>query len=81
MPGGALEAETLPIKRQKRRWEMHPWIAEQANREHIAELRSLGRPFRVSPAGWGLGRLWGTQAESKRAGPVVGRKRRISVRF
>ncbi len=60
---------------------MHPWIADQANREHIAELRALGRPLRVSLFGWGVGRLWGTRAESKRASLAVGRKRRISVRF
>ncbi len=31
---------------------MHPWIAEQLNREHTDELRRLGRPF----AGWLDGR-------------------------
>jgi hypothetical protein len=59
---------------------MHPWIAEQANREHIAELRALGRPLRVPLAGWRVGRRWGARAESTRA-PAVGRKRRISIRF
>ena len=27
---------------------MHPWMAEQLNRQHIEDLRSLGRPFGVS---------------------------------
>jgi hypothetical protein len=27
---------------------MHPWMREQLNRQHIEDLRSLGRPFGVS---------------------------------
>ena len=61
---------------------MHPWIAEQANREHIAELRSLGRPVRLPWAGRGTRRLWGTRPRLAGACPPVGSpKRRISVRF
>ncbi len=45
---------------------MHPWIAEQANREHIAELRSLGRPLRAAARRTGnrapLGRSGGIEA-------------------
>ena len=80
MSGGALEAEAVPIN-DNRRWEMHPWIAEQANREHIAELRSLGRPLRVPLAGRGVGRLWARGRNRSGRGWAVGRKRRISVRF
>jgi hypothetical protein len=57
---------------------MNPWIAEQANREHIAGLRSLSRPFGVPRIGWRLGRrrvsppqpkpVW--QAVSARSGRV-----------
>jgi hypothetical protein len=61
---------------------MHPWIAAQANREHIAELRSLNRPFALSPIGWRIGRPRFRRAETKGAGLAVpGRKRRVSVRF
>ena len=35
---------------------MHPWIAQQANHEHLEELRSLGRPFTGSPRGRRIGR-------------------------
>ena len=27
---------------------MHPWMTEQLNRQHIEDLRSLGRPFGVT---------------------------------
>ena len=61
---------------------MHPWIAEQANREHIAELRSLGRPLRVPLAGRGIGRLWAFGQDRSGRGRAVGpHKRRVSVRF
>jgi hypothetical protein len=61
---------------------MHPWIAEQANREHIAELRSLGRPVRLPLAGWGLRRLRGAQARLIHPRQALDSpKRRISVRF
>jgi hypothetical protein len=61
---------------------MHPWIADQANREHIAELRALGRPFRRPRAGLGTRRFWGGRPEPTTACPPVGSpKHRISVRF
>jgi hypothetical protein len=61
---------------------MNPWIAEQANRERIAQLRSLGRPFGVSLAGWRVGRQRATRAQPKRAWQgVIGSRRRVSVRF
>jgi hypothetical protein len=61
---------------------MHPWIAQQANREHIVELRALGRPLRRPLAGRGAWRLWGARPELTGAcPPVCGPKRRISVRF
>jgi hypothetical protein len=61
---------------------MHPWIAAQANREHIAELRSLNRPFGVSFAGWRIGRRWVARAQPKQAWRgASGRRRPLSVRF
>jgi hypothetical protein len=61
---------------------MHPWIAEQANREHIAELRSLSRPFGVSLVGWRVGRWWVTRARPGRLWRgASGRRRPQSVRF
>ena len=60
---------------------MHPWIAAQANREHIAELRSLGRPFSVPFPGRGVRRIWAHGPDRTRRGWAVSRKRRISVRF
>ena len=60
---------------------MQPWIAAQANREHITELRSLGRPFGLSLAGWRVGRL-ATVAQAKRSWRGVSSRRRpLSVRF
>jgi hypothetical protein len=46
---------------------MHPWIAEQTNREHVTELRSMSRPFGVSLVGWRGGRRWITRAQRNRA--------------
>jgi hypothetical protein len=61
---------------------MHPWIGEQVNREHIAELRSLSRPFGVAPLGRRVGRHWATRSQSKRSWQgVAGLRRRVSVRF
>jgi hypothetical protein len=61
---------------------MHPWIAEQLNREHIAELRSLSRPFGVSPVGWRVGRQWITRAQPKRVWRGLSSRRRpLTVRF
>ena len=34
---------------------MHPWMTEQLNRQHIEDLRSLGRRFGVAFAGAGCG--------------------------
>ena len=48
---------------------MHPWIAEQANREHVGELRSLGRPFAGSRGRWRIGRLRVGRPHHKRARP------------
>jgi hypothetical protein len=81
MPGGALEAEAVVVN-ENPEVEMDPWIAEQANREHIAELRSLGRPLRLPLAGRGIGRHWGVRAGSKGTVPTVGHhRRRVTVRF
>jgi hypothetical protein len=61
---------------------MHPWIAAQANSEHIAELRSLSRPFAVSLVGWRSGRWWANRAQAKRVWRGVSSRRRpLSVRF
>jgi hypothetical protein len=61
---------------------MHPWIAEQANKEHIAELRSLNRPFGVPSVGWRLGRQRVTRPQPNRSWRGVLRRRgRLSVRF
>jgi hypothetical protein len=61
---------------------MNPWIAGEVNREHIAELRSLGRPFGVSLAGQRIGRrlIPGVQRRGRRHG-VFSRRRLLSVRF
>jgi hypothetical protein len=73
MPRGALEADAIG---------MHPWIAEQANKEHIAELRSLNRPFRVPLVGRTLGRQRVARPQPKRSWRGVSRRRgRLSVRF
>jgi hypothetical protein len=61
---------------------MHPWIAGQANKEHIAQLRALSRPFGSSLVGWKVGRRWVTRAQPKRLGRGVSSRRRLlSVRF
>jgi hypothetical protein len=61
---------------------MHPWMAEQANREHIAQLRSLSRPFGMSLVGLRAGRRWVTWAQPRRLRQAVSdRRRRLSVRF
>jgi hypothetical protein len=60
---------------------MHPWIAEQANREHIADLRSLSRPFGVSPVGSRVRRRWATRAQPKRVWQAVSGPGRLGVRF
>jgi hypothetical protein len=61
---------------------MHPWIAGQANRERIAELRSLSRPFGVSLLGSKAGRRWLTWAQPKRVGRGLSSPSRpLSVRF
>jgi hypothetical protein len=61
---------------------MHPWIATQANREHIAELRSLNRPFTLPLAGWRAGRRWVARAQPKRVWRGDSSRRRpLSVRF
>ena len=61
---------------------MHPWMAEQANRERVAELRSLGRPFGGSVAGRWVGRLRVGRAPHSHTwhGARAGR-RRFSVGF
>jgi hypothetical protein len=61
---------------------MHPWMAEQVNREHIADLRSMSRPFGLSPVGWKVGHRSGTRAQTKRVWRgLSGRIRPLSVRF
>jgi hypothetical protein len=61
---------------------MHPWIAGEANRERIAELRSLGRPFELSLVGWRVGRRPVTRSRSKAVWRgVAGHNRPLSVRF
>ena len=61
---------------------MHPWISEQANREHVAELRSLGRPFGGALAGWRPGRFRIGRAQQCRTWQgVTARKHRFSVGF
>jgi hypothetical protein len=61
---------------------MHPWIAAQVNREHVAELRSLSRPFGLSLVGWRVGRRSVPRAESKGVWRgVSGGSRPLSVRF
>lgn len=61
---------------------MHPWIAEQANREHIAELRSLGRPFGGSLGVRRINRLrLGRGARNRATLGVTGHSRRVSIGF
>ena len=61
---------------------MHPWIAEQANRQHVAELRSLGRPFGSLTGGLRIGRRRVSRTEQERVAlGLAGRRRRFSVGF
>ena len=82
MWGGALEAEAGCIETTLEVREMHPWISEQANRQHVAELRSLGRPFGSPLAGRRAGRLgFGRARQSRTWQGVTARKHRLSVGF
>lgn len=61
---------------------MHSWISEQANREHVAELRSLGRPFGARRTGLRVGRLrWGRARQSQTWQGVTAGKQRVNVGF
>ena len=46
---------------------MHPWMTEQLNRQHIEDLRSLGRPFGVSFRWRRLRRQGGAQLKARSA--------------
>jgi hypothetical protein len=60
---------------------MQPWIAGQVNREHIADLRSLGRPFGVPLARW-MGRRSVTRVQPRGLWRgASSRRRSLSVRF
>jgi hypothetical protein len=61
---------------------MHPWIAEQANREHVSDLRSMGRPFGGWLAGLRLGRRpVGRGHRNPTWQGVTGGRRRVSIGF
>jgi hypothetical protein len=61
---------------------MHPWIAEQANRQHVAELRSLGRPFGSAASALRIGRRRVGRTQQERVTlDVAGRRRRFSLGF
>ena len=61
---------------------MHPWMANQANRERVAELRALGRPFGGSLSTWRVERPSVDRAPHSRTWQGVGaRRRRLSVGF